>query len=552
MKRRILTGALVICMISLLCNTFTVFGADSDKYKIYYNNKSTGFDGFYIKGTPYMPVSAINNGSGIVDNNFVSVDTAAMKLNIDTGRLNILMADDETTEFVKKYAGTTYIPLKKIDDVICFPLNSTSQLFKLSYTVKGGTIKLSPYTGKETVARVNSSKATAAASLITESAKSDFGETIALSTNQRIFILGEYGSFYKFRTSGGDVGYIDKNYVTLSDVDLSEVDFYAPQKLKYSPTNGKKFTLAWQHATSVTPDAPVKHNGLDIVSPTWFHLIVEGSGNIENTGDKGYSDLCHDRGYMVWATITNNMSTKGSTNFTTKTFNTAEYLYRSVAQYIFYACLYDADGINIDYEDVKDADAEGLVEFTKLLREYTQRQGLVLSIDTLIPSTWSIEYDRDALAEYVDYLAIMAYDEHYSGSTVPGSIASMPWVEKAIKATLDEGVPAEKILLGVPLYTRVWCVNSNGGMVSKNAASMTWVQNKLRTAGLKTTYLDSAGQNYVEYTDASGNLNKIWIEDKTSMQNRINLINKYGLAGAAAWQYSQATDDIWSVFYNNF
>ncbi len=545
--------AIMLLLLSIILATASYAATETyDTYKIYYNNRDTGLMGFYVKGTPYMPVSAIESGTYLAKNSAVSVDVANMKLTIDTSKLNILMADDETTDFIKKYAGTTYIPLKKLNDVICFPLNAAGQFFNVSSTVKGGSIKLTSYTGKETVARVNSAKATACASLLDESASADPGETLAVSANQRIYILEELDNLYKFKTSGGDVGYIDRDYVTLSDVDLSGVDFYAPKKDKFVPESGEKFTLAWHYASTGTPAAPAKYKGLDIMAPTWFHLIVNGSGNVKNTADKGYSDLCHERGYMVWATVTNSMSTKGSTNFTTTTFNTAEYLYRSVAQYIFYACLYDADGINIDYEDVKDADAAGLVEFTKLLCEYANRQGLVTSIDTLIPSTWSVEYDRDALAEYVDYLAIMAYDEHYSGSTVPGSVSSIPWVETAIQATIDEGVPAEKILLGVPMYTRVWCVNSSGKIVTKNAASMTWVQNKIKSAGLTTTYLESKGQNYVEYTDSSGNLNKIWIEDATSMKNRANLVNKYGLAGAAAWQYTQATSDIWSIFYNSF
>lgn len=102
---------------------------------------------------------------------------------------------------------------------------------------------------------------------------------------------------------------------------------------------------------------------------------------------------------------------------------------KTAAQYLFYSCLYDVDGINIDYEDVTDNDAAGLTAFTALMRSYTERQGLNLSIDTLIPEPWTIEYDRAALSKYVDFLAVMTCDEHYSSSPAAGSIASLPWVE---------------------------------------------------------------------------------------------------------------------------
>lgn len=323
-------------------------------------------------------------------------------------------------------------------------------------------------------------------------------------------------------------------------------DFYAAKKTKQQ-YGMEKISLAWQYAGATTPSTPsVKHDGLDILSPTWFHLITDGGGNIQNTGDKGYSDDAHNKGYQVWATITNSMSTKGSTAFTTKIFQDSAELNKSVAQYLFYACLYDVDGINIDYEDVADSDAPGLVAFTALLRNYTERQGLTLSIDTLIPKPWTIEYDRAALSHYVDYLVIMTYDEHYGGSPTAGSISSLPWVEEAVQATLQE-VPPSKLLLGIPLYTRIWTVDSKGKVLSNPSAKMPAVRETIASANTTPVWLEEEKQYYIEYPNET-NVNKVWIEDSRSVANRLNLINKYDLAGAACWQLSQGEDEIWEVF----
>jgi len=411
MKKKVLVFTFIFMMISSNALLFLSFSAnDADLYRINFNNKSTGFYGYYIKNTPYLPVSIIGS---YASNPGIIVDTANQRLNINLAVQNIMMADEQTTNFIKTYAGTVYIPLIKIDDNLYFPLNTTQQFFKISYNVSGNEINLRAYSGK------------------------------------------------------------------VSNIDLASLDFYAPKKNKWKQ-GASKINLAWQYVDNVTPEAPPKYNGLDIISPTWFHLITNGDGSVENNGDKGYTDVCHEKGYMVWATITNNMSTKGSTNFTTQTFSNAALLNRSVAQYIFYSCLYDVDGINIDYEDVIDSDAAGLVNFTRIMRDYTERQGLVLSIDTLIPKPWTIEYDRKALAKYVDYLAVMTYDEHYSSSPQPGSISSIPWTEQAIKDTIAEGVPASQILLGVPLYTRVWCIDSDGKIVSNKSASMMFMQTTSR------------------------------------------------------------------------
>ncbi|MCL1983609.1 MAG: glycosyl hydrolase family 18 protein [Clostridiales bacterium] len=326
-------------------------------------------------------------------------------------------------------------------------------------------------------------------------------------------------------------------------------DFSAPKKTKWEQ-GSLRINLAWQYVNKATPEAPPKYDGLDIISPTWFHLITGGGGSVENNGDKGYADLCHERGYLVWATITNSMTVKGSTKFTTEVFSSPELLNKSVAQFLFYSCLYDADGINIDYEDVEDDDAAGLVDFTRALRGLAERQGLNLSIDTLIPKPWTIEYDRENLAKYVDYIAVMTYDEHWSTSPKPGSISSLPWAEQAVQDTLSEGVPASQILLGVPLYTRVWTINQRGKIASNKAAGMAFVRNLLESEGLEPEYLPYEQQNYVEYDD-EGNTAKIWIEDAVSIKNRVGLAEKYGLAGTACWQFSQAADDIWPLFAQN-
>lgn len=349
-----------------------------------------------------------------------------------------------------------------------------------------------------------------------------------------------------FHSKYSIIGTTIRMYHDMTAADPAQVDFYAPKKM-IQHREDDKISLAWDYAGTITPSVPAqKYPGLDILAPTWFHLITNGGGNVENNGDKGYTDSAHAIGYQVWATITNNMSTKGSTAFTTKTFQNWELLNKSVAQYLFYSCLYDVDGINIDYEDVSDEDAAGLVAFTALLRNYTQRQGLALSIDTLIPRPWTIEYDRAALAEYVDYLVIMTYDEHYSGSKVAGSVASLPWVEEAVQTTLME-VPASKLLLGIPLYTRIWTVDSEGKVITNPAAKMPAIRSLMEEKKLTPTWRDTEKQYYIEYPEDPYHT-KIWIEDSRSISNRLNLISKYDLAGAACWQLRQGEESIWEVF----
>lgn len=544
MKKRIISGLIVFCLIITGINSglllyLPAFGADEDSCTLYYNNKMISQRGYYINSTPYLPVSMIGT---YAENPGITVDQGNKRLIINLSSQNIMMADDATTNFVKAYAGNVYIPLREIEENLYFPLNTTDQFFKISYTVSGDTIKMRAYSGTDKIAKINQSNVQAVSSLLESK-----GETVNLSRNDTVFITGETDNYYKISSEDGSTVYVMKDFVTISEIDLSKIDFYAPKQSKFK-RGSEKISLAWEYVSTITPSAPaIKHNGLDILSPTWFDLVTDGDGSVENNGDKGYTDSAHSTGYMVWATITNNMSTKGSTAFTTKTFNNSGLLNKSVAQYIFYACLYDVDGINIDYEDVSDGDAAGLVAFTALMRNYTEKQGLVLSIDTLIPRPWTTEYDRAALSKYVDYLALMTYDEHYAGSPAAGSIASMPWALDALEATLKE-VPASKLLLGIPLYTRIWTVDSTGKIITNPSAKMPTVRSTIESKNLTPVWLDKDKQYYVEYANGA-NTSKIWIENSRSIANRLDLVSQYNLAGSACWQLSQGEDQIWDVFY---
>lgn len=528
---------IVILLLSISTQSFAE--NNYEKYKIYYNGQSTGDYGFYVKGTPYLPISMIDQ---YCSNPGISVDTEKMRLNIDMSMQNILFADDEITDFIKNNCGNIYVPLKKLDNEIVFPLNVMEQFFKLSYAVDRTSIKLKAYAGIERIARVNTSSQAAIASL-----DNDTDDPLPLNLNQRVYISEETNHYYCIEDFDGNKYYINKKYVDIEDLDLSKIDFYAPKKQKFIQSPGEKINLTWQYVNTVTPEAPYPNTAIDILAPTWFRLIVEGDGAVTNGGDLGYTTLSHQNGYMVWATITNNMSETGSTKYTTKVFNDPDLMNKVIAQYIFYSCLYDVDGINIDFEDVVDADRDGLTNFTKNMRYYTEKQGLNLSIDTLIPKPWTIEYDRAALSEYVDYLAIMTYDEHYSGSKTPGSIASIPWVEEAVQESLKEGVPKEKLLMGIPLYTRIWVVDSNNSIISASAATMDSINNILSSYTPTITYLTNEKQNYAEYKTGTHTA-KIWLEDEVSITNRLYLVTVYDLAGTACWQYSQASSEIWKVF----
>ena len=143
-----------------------------------------------------------------------------------------------------------------------------------------------------------------------------------------------------------------------------------------------------------------------------------------------------------------------------------------VRQLMGYAILYDFKGYNIDFENVNYSDKDKLTAFVRKISDAAHAYGLKVSMDVTPPSdspNWSMVYDRAALAPHLDYLMIMAYDQFGRTSPVAGPVASYPWVERAVQNTLKL-VPAEKIVLGMPLYMRLWYESKDGRDLPQNIA----------------------------------------------------------------------------------
>ena len=141
-----------------------------------------------------------------------------------------------------------------------------------------------------------------------------------------------------------------------------------------------------------------------------------------------------------------------------------------IRQLMGYAILYDFKGYNLDFENINYSDKDKLTAFVRKISAAAHAYGLKLSMDVTPPSdspNWSMVYDRAALAPHLDYLMIMAYDQVGRTSPVAGPVATYPWVERAVQNTLKLA-PADKIVLGMPLYMRLWYESKDGRDLPQN------------------------------------------------------------------------------------
>lgn len=310
----------------------------------------------------------------------------------------------------------------------------------------------------------------------------------------------------------------------------------------------QKINLAWQYLSQSTPDMSnvSKIAGLNVISPTWFNLSST-DGSIKSIADVKYTNWAHKNGYQVWGLVTNDFDPE----LTNKMLTNPAAREKAVNTLIKYARDYKLDGINVDFENMYIKDRDLFTLFVKELYQKTKPLGITLSVDVTVivkNSNWSECYDRKALAQVSDYIALMAYDQYWAGSPVSGSVSQLKWVEDHLKKILLE-VPKEKLLLGMPFYTRVWKEEydaNNKLVVTSRAVSMEYAEQQVAENNGTKTWDAVSGQYYATYKK-DGATYKIWLEDARSIKLRVELANKYNLAGVASWKLGFEKPGIWDV-----
>ncbi|RAP73861.1 glycosyl hydrolase family 18 protein [Paenibacillus montanisoli] len=374
-----------------------------------------------------------------------------------------------------------------------------------------------------------------------------------LAGSDPVRIWGEKEGWFTVQSTDGVMGYAQKR-----DIQLTETEQIQPYKEPAPFTAwkviGSKINLTWDavYDNAIDTNQISEMPGVNVVSPTWFTLM-DGKGNISSKADMHYVQWAHNRGMQVWALFSNGFDPER----TTAALASANTRLQIIRQLAAFAEIYKLQGINLDFENVNTADKANLVQFVRELTPIMHEQNVVVSIDVTPKSNselWSLFLDRSALGKAVDYMMIMAYDEHWASSPESGSVASLPWTEQSVARILEEdGVPANKVVLGMPLYARLWTEKKDADgkvKVTSKALGMEAVEAIIKERKLKPVLEAESGQQYVEY-EADGALQRIWLENDHSIKARIALVKKYGLAGVATWQRQFQTDDIWGIIHQS-
>ena len=357
-----------------------------------------------------------------------------------------------------------------------------------------------------------------------------------------LLYLENLDNWCKVMTADGYTGYIQTEDIS----EPEDIEARTAKKDSYERiTRDHKINLVWHQSTSTESndamaEMTAEMTGVNVISPTWFSVTDE-TGTISSLASADYVKLAHEAGREVWGLID---------NFNEAFDETTDLAYASVRSRIIEQLLAEAascgmDGINVDFENLKEAGIPHYLQFLRELTSAAHAQNLVVSVDTPVPQAYTMYYQRGEQARFVDYMIVMAYDEHFAGSEEAGSVSSLPFVQQAVEE-MTRMMPADQVICGIPFYTRVWTEKFGQSAITSEVLGMDGAKNYAKENQMTETWDASLGQNVatVETSDARYT---IWMEDEQSMEEKLKVIQSADLAGVAEWKLGFERADVWSL-----
>lgn len=385
-----------------------------------------------------------------------------------------------------------------------------------------------------------------------------------LKEGTKVKIIEEGENWDKVKAVGGLIGFVPTKYIddikTVESVYKDDSDTYNHRLIKDG------VNMVWDAVYNQTANANIKNEirkikGVNVISPTWFE-IKSKDGGLVSRANEDYLKTAHKNGMEVWALLDDFKSKKVDHYVLTHT-SARQRLITSLMDSV------DAlgiDGINIDFEYVTEGIVKDYLQFLREMSVECRKQRITLSIDNYAAMGHTSYYDWKQQYKIADYVIFMNYDEHNAGDDEAGSVSSLPFMENAINNAIEQIGESNRIVNGMPFFTRLWEMTPEGKGTNKGtfvedavdgnyflnsqALTMNKAEKACKDAKAKPSYNKETGQNYATW-EKGNTTYEIWLEDETSIPERLKLTKKYKLGGNAYWALGQEKDSIWNVIEEN-
>lgn len=308
----------------------------------------------------------------------------------------------------------------------------------------------------------------------------------------------------------------------------------------YLEDGAKAINACWSTGLTVSPE---KIDGLDIIIMFSLDHDKRADHSAVNNAKYGCIQAAHDKGYKWWL-CASNLYNKELDDCLEDRRTSRQW----AAQYIIYACIYNADGINVDFESFRYSGTRNyFIDFMQTLSRHCDKLGITTSVCTNAGTSWNnmTVYPYDIFGQCCDYICEMTYSEDFSQelTSVPEtgvwSVMSKNWYQSCTDY-IGSLAPKEKILMGVAYYVRYEYylpgASSRSGYVHTSNISI-WED----LEGMEVTWDESVGAYYAEqpyyrWADYTQYLAKCYLEEARSSALKAQYIVDKGYGGTTGWQ----------------
>ena len=297
-------------------------------------------------------------------------------------------------------------------------------------------------------------------------------------------------------------------------------------------------------------DLRMNGSKLNTIYPEWF-FINPKTFQLDSRIDKEALSVMKHHGLSVQPILNNFISIPGKQgNFNGDLLHTIlhnpKLQNQLISQIIATLKTNNLQGINIDFEEMKENSDEFLNAFMKNLYTQFKQNGLIVSIDIMADNS---DYDHNYLKDYTDYFIVMAYDQ-FNDPTQSGPISDQKWIEKQMDQ-IAKDIPSEKLILGIGAYGRQWITDENGTRTEDLTYSQVIDRAKISKTSIdfdENSYNLHYAYNFSGSDDEPASKNSVWFTDAASVFNILRFSDDYRNAGTAIWRLGSEDPRIWTFY----
>lgn len=291
-------------------------------------------------------------------------------------------------------------------------------------------------------------------------------------------------------------------------------------------------------------------DALSTVGPWWYAPTATGEVVVQHEGhtdiNPAFVSAIQDQGRKVMPSIANHRSGEWDLDVVGQILGDEDRTAAHVEEITELVVDNGYDGIQIDYENLEARDRDAFSTFVRDLGQALDAHDKTLAVAVHAKTSDAGDgehnqaQDYAAIARGAHQVHIMTYDHHWDESP-PGPVAPLPWVQDVIEYALTQ-MAADRIVLGIGLFGYDW-----GGSQTADGLTLEEVEKRKRRYEGAVGWDHSSQAPWFRYS-ADGVDHELWYENADSVRAKLELVDRYDLAGAFIWRLGGSqSDDVWDT-----